>query len=151
MRRTPHLIGALALGAAVLARSTGVFQGSSAGADPPEGRPPSHSPHVKATEDEVLGVRAVGGPVPAEGYEKGAEQWRRLPAAPLSGRPTAPGASARAATFSALSASIPGVSAITGTVWIPIGPSPVLQGTSKVNGRVNAIAINPNNPNVIFQ
>ncbi len=37
-----------------------------------------------------------------------------------------------------------------GTVWTPIGPSPISEGTTNENGLVSAIAINPNNPNVIF-
>jgi photosystem II stability/assembly factor-like uncharacterized protein len=39
---------------------------------------------------------------------------------------------------------------LTGTVWTPIGPSPISEGTSNDNGLVSAIAINPNNPNVIY-
>ena len=37
-----------------------------------------------------------------------------------------------------------------GTVWAPIGPSPISEGTTNENGLVSAIAINPNNPNVIL-
>jgi photosystem II stability/assembly factor-like uncharacterized protein len=37
-----------------------------------------------------------------------------------------------------------------GTVWAPIGPSPISEGTTNENGLVSAIAINPNNPNVIY-
>jgi photosystem II stability/assembly factor-like uncharacterized protein len=37
-----------------------------------------------------------------------------------------------------------------GTVWTPIGPSPISEGTTNENGLVSAIAINPNNPNVIY-
>ena len=32
-----------------------------------------------------------------------------------------------------------------------MGPSPINEGSSQANGRVSSIAINPNNPNVIFQ
>lgn len=39
---------------------------------------------------------------------------------------------------------------LTGTVWAPIGPSPIAQGSFPVNGLVSAIAINPGNPNVIY-
>ena len=35
-------------------------------------------------------------------------------------------------------------------VWTPLGPSPLQQGTDQVNGRVHAIAVNPNNPNVLY-
>src|SRR5580658_180184 len=36
-----------------------------------------------------------------------------------------------------------------GTVWTPIGPSPLHAGID-VNGQVTSIAINPNNPNVMY-
>src|SRR5258706_7419327 len=39
---------------------------------------------------------------------------------------------------------------LTGTVWAPIGPSPIAQGGSPVNGLVSAIAVNPANANVIY-
>ena len=38
---------------------------------------------------------------------------------------------------------------LNGTVWTPIGPSPVAEGTTNDNGLVSSIAINPNNPNII--
>ena len=37
-----------------------------------------------------------------------------------------------------------------GTAWAPIGPSPISQGASPVNGLVSAIAVNPANPNIIY-
>jgi photosystem II stability/assembly factor-like uncharacterized protein len=37
-----------------------------------------------------------------------------------------------------------------GTVWVPIGPSPISQGNALVNGLVTAIAISPSNSNVIY-
>jgi hypothetical protein len=37
-----------------------------------------------------------------------------------------------------------------GTVWSPIGPSPISQGANAVNGLVSAIAVNPGNSNVIY-
>jgi HYDIN/CFA65/VesB-like, Ig-like domain len=40
---------------------------------------------------------------------------------------------------------------LTGTVWAPIGPSPMAQGGRQDNGLTTAIAINPNNPNIIYQ
>src|SRR6478752_7283356 len=39
---------------------------------------------------------------------------------------------------------------LNGTVWPPIGPSPIAQGGSPVSGLVSAIAINPANPNLIY-
>ena len=39
---------------------------------------------------------------------------------------------------------------LNGTVWEPIGPSPIDQGAISANGQVTAIAVNPNNPNIIY-
>lgn len=39
---------------------------------------------------------------------------------------------------------------IVGTVWAPIGPSPITDGTQQNNGMVTAIAVNPNDGNVIY-
>ena len=39
---------------------------------------------------------------------------------------------------------------LNGTVWAPIGPSPIDQGAITANGQVTAIAVNPNNSNIIF-
>ena len=39
---------------------------------------------------------------------------------------------------------------LNGTVWAPIGPSPIDQGAISANGLVTAIAVNPNNPDIIF-
>jgi photosystem II stability/assembly factor-like uncharacterized protein len=38
-----------------------------------------------------------------------------------------------------------------GAVWAPIGPSPISQGGRQDNGLTSAIAINPNNGNIIYQ
>ncbi|HTG17847.1 MAG TPA: hypothetical protein VK747_21545, partial [Blastocatellia bacterium] len=39
---------------------------------------------------------------------------------------------------------------LNGTVWAPIGPSPIDQGAITANGQVTAIAVNPNNSDIIF-
>jgi photosystem II stability/assembly factor-like uncharacterized protein len=39
---------------------------------------------------------------------------------------------------------------LNGTVWAPIGPSPMNEGGAQDNGLVTAIAVNPNNTNVIY-
>ena len=39
---------------------------------------------------------------------------------------------------------------LNGTVWAPIGPSPIDQGAISANGQVTAIAVNPNNSNIIY-
>lgn len=38
---------------------------------------------------------------------------------------------------------------LTGTVWAPVGPSPIV-GQRQDNGLVTAIAINPNDSKVIY-
>ena len=39
---------------------------------------------------------------------------------------------------------------LNGTAWAPIGPSPINSGGNPDNGMVSSIAINPNNPNVVY-
>jgi len=39
---------------------------------------------------------------------------------------------------------------LNGTVWVPIGPSPMAESGTQDNGLVTAIAVNPNNPNVLY-
>ncbi len=39
---------------------------------------------------------------------------------------------------------------LNGTVWAPVGPSPINEGGITANGQVTAIAINPNNSNIIY-
>ncbi len=39
---------------------------------------------------------------------------------------------------------------LNGTVWAPIGPSPIDQGAISANGQVTAIAVHPNNNNIIY-
>jgi hypothetical protein len=39
---------------------------------------------------------------------------------------------------------------LNGTVWAPIGPSPIDQGAITANGQVTAIAVHPNNNNIIY-
>jgi len=39
---------------------------------------------------------------------------------------------------------------LNGTVWAPIGPSPIDQGGIQANGQVTAIAVHPNNPQIIY-
>src|SRR6266849_5650092 len=37
-----------------------------------------------------------------------------------------------------------------GATWEPLGPAPLLSGGARVSGRTNAIAIHPQDPNVIY-
>src|SRR5580700_3266407 len=39
---------------------------------------------------------------------------------------------------------------LNGTVWAPIGPSPMQEGSGQDNGLVTSIAVNPNNPSVLY-
>jgi photosystem II stability/assembly factor-like uncharacterized protein len=39
---------------------------------------------------------------------------------------------------------------LNGTTWTPIGPSPIDEGGITANGRVTAIAVNPNNTNIMY-
>ena len=39
---------------------------------------------------------------------------------------------------------------LNGTTWVPMGPSPIAEGTTNDNGLVSSIAINPNNPAIIY-
>ena len=39
---------------------------------------------------------------------------------------------------------------LNGTVWAPIGPSPIDQGSISANGQVTSIAVHPNNNNIIY-
>lgn len=77
--------------------------------------------------------------IPEGAYERALEQWNKLS-----------GAVSEDFAQDQQSRERLAAAAINGTTWVPIGPSPVRQGASQVNGRVNAIAINPNNPNVIY-
>ena len=120
-----------------------VVQAEDTAAAPPALRNPS-PPRVLnsvAREGSFLGQRLTDGqPIPNDAYDRALEQWRKLPQALRqktggSGLKTPKGF----------------VSAIKGTVWTPIGPSPVLQSGIGANGRVSSIALNPFNPNVIYQ
>jgi hypothetical protein len=71
-------------------------------------------------------------------YDRALEEWRRLP---------------RMSPFASAA-----VGSIAGTVWKPIGPSPIVEEgccttpliTFAANGRVNSIAVAPTDPNVIY-
>lgn len=124
---------------------------SSAGGQPQQPGAGHRGDHSR--EQDFYRQRAFqnGQPVASDVYDQATEQWRKIP------RSLPPGA--RRGTSGATSAS---VTSLTGTVWSPIGPSPVDQTyefppmsgsffTSEVNGRVSSIAVNPNNANMIYQ
>jgi hypothetical protein len=103
-----------------------------------------------------LEQRTFGGkPIPDGAWERAKRQWNALPKGrgvpPHRGGPPTrepAGPSGSAAPLGAAAASFSSTS-LSGVVWQPIGPSPIDAG-SKWNGRVNSIAVNPNNPKVVF-
>ena len=40
---------------------------------------------------------------------------------------------------------------LVGTVWAPRGPSPMSEGARQDNGLTSAIAVHPNDPNIVYQ
>src|SRR5215510_12884863 len=72
------------------------------------------------------------GEIPPDAYERAMEQWMRLSGIAFEGRRTNNLQGQHPKILTA-------VGSLAGTVWKPIGPSPILQGTGNVNGRVNAI------------
>jgi hypothetical protein len=97
---------------------------------------------------QFLGLRALGGKkIDPDAYSRGMGQWRKLPRSALRRRgPKAGGTEVFDATLG-----LAAVSGVDGTVWVPIGPSPMHSGDDEVNGRVHAIAVNPFNRKVIYQ
>ena len=81
--------------------------------------------------------RASGGPIPPDAYQNAMKEW----AAISTGSPVTTLSSTKSKALA---------SSVTGLVWKPIGPSGITAGTSTWNGRIDSIAINPNNPNVIY-
>jgi hypothetical protein len=71
-------------------------------------------------------------------YQRALQQWNRLP---------------RASQFASAA-----VGSITGTIWKPVGPSPIVENgccvsptvTFAANGRVNSIAVDPTNSNILY-
>src|SRR5436190_16809871 len=96
----------------------------------------------RKTEEEFLLKRSYhGAPVPKDAYDKAKAQWDKVPKS--FGHKANPFAAKSATTSST-------VTSLIGTTWEPVGPSPLQQGSSQVNGRVTSIAVNPNNSNVIY-
>ena len=99
--------------------------------------------------------RFAGGlPATPERYALAREQWNRLPGAIV--RPSMDPGVRRGGSRAAIAGADPSgqegarAMSLNGTVWEPIGPSPIDQGAISANGQVTAIAINPNNPNIIY-
>ncbi len=98
---------------------------------------PTNKWHSHERERAFYEARASvnGKPVTADIYDRAMDQWRKIPSASVAGGPSIPSP----------------LTSLHGVVWTPMGPSPINEGSSQANGRVSSIAINPNNPNVIFQ
>jgi photosystem II stability/assembly factor-like uncharacterized protein len=124
-----HLLKLQFLCAFVLANIALPVRSSSPQPAPPRDTAKKHSERENAFYETRAFVS--GKAVPLDIYDRAMDQWRKLPRAVALGE--------------ALTGSLHGV------VWTPMGPSPVQQGTSQVNGRVSAIAINPNNANLVYQ
>jgi hypothetical protein len=91
-------------------------------------------------KQEFLNEHVYGGQqVSPDAFDRALEQWRQLPKASTRGP--------QGAQVGAPSA----VTGLAGQVWLPFGPSPLLVNNTLANGRVNAIAVNPNNVNEVFQ
>ena len=88
---------------------------------------------LRMGEQRTLG----GNPIPPNAYQDAMKEW----AAISKGSPVT---SLRASKAKNLASSV------TGMVWKPIGPSGITAGTSIWNGRIDSIAVNPNNANVIY-
>src|SRR6202041_3190286 len=78
-----------------------------------------------------------GNPIPPNAYQDAMKEW----AAISTGQPVTSLGAPKAKTLA---------SSVTGLVWKPIGPSGITAGSSIWNGRIDSIAVNPNNPNVIY-
>jgi hypothetical protein len=88
---------------------------------------------AQETKEDAYLRKQLGTGVSPETYQRALQQWHRIP---------------KGADKSAAKSLVSGVQ---GTVWKPIGPSPLKLDDGFVNGRVHAIAVHPNNPNVIYQ
>ena len=112
---------------------------------------PSGDREDTRVEQEFLRQRTYpSGEIPEGAYERALEQWQQFSGAVSEDLAQTEKALDRMAAAT-----------ITGTTWVPIGPSPIHQQyefppmsgtilTSEANGRVNAIAVSPNNPNIIY-
>ena len=100
---------------------------------------PKQIPSDATAASRIMGEqRTYGGvSIPPDAYQNAMKEW----AAISTGGPVTTLSSPKPKTLA---------SSVTGLVWKPIGPSGITAGTSIWNGRIDSIAINPNNPNVIY-
>lgn len=127
--RVPFLCAFTLTSIALVVRSSSPQPSPSAG--------PTNTVHSHEREKAFYQERASinGRPVPADIYDRAFDQWRKIPRASVARGPSIPAP----------------LTSLHGVVWTPMGPNPVNEGSSQANGRVSSIAVNPNNPNVIYQ
>jgi hypothetical protein len=156
------LLALIAIGAAamfVVGASDHLLSAMAAGGGTPlaggahlEGRDPN------AGIKHFWAVRTLGHKkIPQGAYESAKRQWDALPkVATYSGVPGKQhkGAPSNASSGSASKFSpvmLSPITSLNGVTWRAIGPDPIDAGGNHFwNGRVNSIAINPNNPNQIY-
>ena len=119
-----------------------------------DGRESEKGGMALAMERWFFSQRATRGSAPLEkdAYDKAMVQWRslsRVTPRQIGGPAPTPRRSGSMSDDGTLQ--LGPTSSLNGTVWAPIGPSPVSQGSSNVNGRTAAIAIDPNNPKLIYE
>jgi hypothetical protein len=138
--------------------ASSVFTGTSANG-PPDQHDSEGRQHNHDAERGFYHSRAFqnGQPVAPDIYDRAEDEWRKIPRSIPSHSGTRSNSKVAAESLTPSA-----VTSLNGTVWKPIGPSPDNQTyqfppmsgmffTSSANGRVSAIAINPNNPNLIYQ
>lgn len=113
-----------------------------------DGGTASKAQKVLSTDPASAGLRlgeqraSVDNPIPPNAYQDAMKEWAALSTSRSS--PTL--AKGSKSKFSTLASSVAGM------VWKPIGPSGIfVGGTTTWNGRIDAIAVNPNNPNVLHR
>ncbi len=130
-----QVLGALALATIILPAQSGPAPSVSSSPDASKKHHDRENAFYESRAFDQAGQR-----LPSDVYDQAFEQWRKLPRAQ---GVTRPGQKAKTTG--------PAASSLNGVMWTPIGPNPLQQGSSQVNGRVSSIAINPNNPNVVYQ
>ena len=100
---------------------------------------PKRIPSDATAASRIMGEQRTYGdiPIPPDAYQNAMKEW----AAISTGQPVTSLGAPKAKTLA---------SSVTGLVWKPIGPSGITAGTSIWNGRIDSIAVNPNNPSVIY-
>jgi Abnormal spindle-like microcephaly-assoc'd, ASPM-SPD-2-Hydin len=108
---------------------------------------PTNAPYdATIGAQQMTTERTFGGvPIPPDAYQNGMKQWSAIAPAVI-----LPKIIASKNKKGGPPIAKPAVSSINGVVWKPLGPSGITAGSSIWNGRVDAIAISPTNPSVIY-